>query len=86
MLQKIYTIVDQRHYEYNGVDSTYDRLTMSDIASMIHIKSIRIKSLINNFDKVHNDATLELIKSRVFDNIYDLMIYTAMVFLKMCCV
>jgi hypothetical protein len=82
MLQKIYAIVDQRHYEYNGADLIYDRLSMPDIASMIHIKSIRIKNLINSLDKIYSDVSFELVKSCIFDNIYDLMIYVAMIFLK----
>lgn len=83
IIQKIYAIIDQRHYEYNRADLVYDRLSMPDIASMIHIKSIRIKNLINNLDKVHNDTSFEFVKLRIFDSIYDLMIYIAMIFLKM---
>jgi hypothetical protein len=83
MIQKIYTIVDQRHYEYNGADLIYDRLSMADIASMIHIKAIRIKNLLNSLGKINDSAYDELVKSRVFDNIYDVMIYAVMLFLKL---
>jgi len=83
ILQKIYAIVDQRHYEYNGADSIYDRLTMPDIASMLHIKAIRIKNLLNNFDKINNNAYDELVKPRIIDSIYDIMIYAVMLFLKL---
>jgi len=72
MLQKIYTIVDQRHYEYNGSDLIYDRLSMPDIASMIHIKAIRIKNMLNKPDKTNDNVYDELVKSHIIDSIYEL--------------
>jgi hypothetical protein len=83
ILENIYNIIQQRHYEYNSADLVYDRLSISDIASMVHIKSIRLKNVLNNIDKTNDNADAELAKSSIIDSIYDLMIYTAMVFLKL---
>ncbi len=83
ILHKAYEIIQQRQYEYNSADLVYDRLSISDIASMIHIKAIRIKNLVNHLDKLHEDADIESFRTRVLDSIYDLMIYAAMVFLKL---
>lgn len=82
ILNDSYKIIQQRHYDYNSADLIYDRLSMSDITSMIHIKAIRIKNLLNNIDKSNDNGVIESIKSRIIDSIYDLMIYIAMAFLK----
>lgn len=83
ILNDSYKIIQQRHYDYNSADLIYDRLSMSDITSMIHIKAIRIKNLLNNIDKSNDNGVIESIKSRIIDSIYDLMIYIAMAFLKL---
>jgi len=83
ILNNVYNIIQQRHYEYNSADLVYDRLSICNIASMAHIKSIRIKNLLNNLDKINDNEDAELVKSRIFDSVYDLMIYTTMVFLKL---
>jgi len=82
VLKNIYNIIQQRHYEYNSADLVYDRVSMSDIASIVHIKAIRIKNLVNVFDKAKDDIDIEKTKYSINDSIYDLMIYTSMVFLK----
>ncbi len=83
ILHQLYEIIQQRQYEYNSADLVYDRLSMSDIASMIHIKAIRIKNLVNSLDKLDGNADIESFRTCVLDNIYDLMIYAAMIFLKL---
>jgi len=83
ILNNIYNIIQQRHYEYNSADLVYDRLSMSDIASMAHIKAIRLKNLVNSIDKTKDDTHVERVICSINDSIYDLMIYVSMVFLKM---
>jgi arsenate reductase-like glutaredoxin family protein len=83
ILNNAYNIIHQRHYEYNSADLVYDRLSMSDIASMVHIKAMRIKNLFNILDKTKDDMDIEKVKHSVSDSIYDLMIYTTMAFLKL---
>ena len=83
ILSNIYKIIQERHYDYNSADLVYDRLSLSDIASMIHIKALRIKNLVNSIDKVKDDTDIEKVKHSIKDSIYDLMIYVTMVFLKL---
>ena len=65
MLQTIYSIVEQRHYEYNSAKLVYDRLLTSDVASIIHVKAIRIKNLLGNLDKINKNIDSELVKSDI---------------------
>jgi len=60
----------------------YDRLSISDIASLVHIKALRIKNLVNSIDNIKDDIDIEKVKYSIFDSIYDLMIYVTMAFLK----
>jgi len=83
ILNHIYKIMHHRHYAYNSADMIYDRLSISDISSMAHIKAIRIKNLINSIDKNKDDTDIEKAKYSIKDSIYDLMIYVSMVFLKL---
>jgi len=83
ILKNIYNTIQQRHYEYNSTDLVYDRLSISDIASMTHIKAIRIKNLLNSIDMLEENADIEKVKYSINDSIYDLMIYVVMTFLKM---
>ena len=83
ILSNIYKIIQERHYDYNSADLVYDRLSLSDIASMIHIKALRIKNLVNSIDKVKDDTDIEKVKHSIKDSIYDLMIYVTMAFLKL---
>jgi len=83
ILNHIHKIMHHRHYAYNSADMIYDRLSISDISSMAHIKAIRIKNLINSIDKNKDDTDIEKAKYSIKDSIYDLMIYVSMVFLKM---
>ncbi len=83
ILHNVHQIIDQRHYDYNSADVIYDRLSITDISSMIHIKAIRIKNLINSIDKIKGDIDIEKVKYSVNDSIYDLMIYATMAFLKL---
>ena len=83
ILKNIYNIIQQRNYEYNSADLVYDRLSISDIASMVHIKAVRVKNLLNGIDKVREDIDGEKVRHSINDNICDLMIYIAMAFLKL---
>ena len=83
ILNHIHKIMHHRHYAYNSADMIYDRLSISDISSMAHIKAIRIKNLINSIDKNKDDTDIEKAKYSIKDSIYDLMIYVSMVFLKL---
>ncbi len=82
ILHNVHQIIDQRHYDYNSADVIYDRLSVTDISSMVHIKAIRIKNLVNSIDKVKDDMDIEKVNYSIKDSIYDLMIYVTMVFLK----
>ena len=83
ILKNIYNIIQQRHYEYNSADLIYDRLSISDIASLAHVKSIRVKNLLNSLDKINDNTYSELVKPRIIDSIYDLITYTTIIFLKL---
>ena len=83
ILNHIYKIMHHRHYAYNSADMIYDRLSISDISSMAHIKAIRIKNLINSIDKNKDDTYVERVICSINDSIYDLMIYVTMAFLKL---
>jgi hypothetical protein len=83
ILKNIYNTIQQRHYEYNSADLVYDRLSISDIASMTHIKAIRTKNLLNRIDKLEANADIEKVKYSINDSIYDLTIYVIMAFLKL---
>jgi hypothetical protein len=83
VINHIHKLIQQRHYEYNSVDLVYDRLSTPDIASMVHVKALRIKNLLNVIDKVSGDTDSERVKYSIKDSIYDIMIYVSMVFLKM---
>jgi len=83
ILKNIYNIIQQRNYEYNSADLIYNRLSISDIASLVHIKALRIKNLVNSIDKVKDDIDIEKVKYSINDSIYDLMIYVTMAFLKL---
>jgi hypothetical protein len=82
ILNHIHKIIHHRHYDYNSADVIYDRLSISDISSMAHIKAIRIKNLVNSIDKTKDDTHVERVICSINDSIYDLMIYASMVFLK----
>ena len=82
ILSDIYKIIQERHYDYNSADLVYDRLSLSDIASMTHIKAIRLKNLVNSIDKLKENTDIEKVKYSINDSIYDLMIYVTMAFLK----
>jgi len=83
ILNYIHKIMHHRHYAYNSADMIYDRLSISDISSMAHIKAIRIKNLINSIDKNKDDTYVERVICSINDSIYDLMIYVTMAFLKL---
>ena len=83
ILNHIHKIMHHRHYAYNSADMIYDRLSISDISSMAHIKAIRIKNLINSIDKNKDDTDVERVICSINDSVYDLMIYAAMAFLKL---
>jgi len=83
ILNHIHQIIHHRHYDYNSADVIYDRLSISDISSMAHIKAIRIKNLINSIDKNKDDTYVERVICSINDSIYDLMIYVTMAFLKL---
>ena len=83
ILNSTYEIIHHRHYDYNSADAIHDRLSISDISSMAHIKAIRIKNLVNNIDKAKDDTHFERVIYSINDSIYDLMIYVSMVFLKL---
>ena len=83
ILNSTYEIIHHRHYDYNSADAIHDRLSISDISSMAHIKAIRIKNLVNNIDKAKDDTHFERVICSINDSIYDLMIYVSMVFLKL---
>jgi hypothetical protein len=83
LLSNLHNIIHQRHYDYNSADLVYDRLSVSDIASVMHIKAIRIKNLFNHISNTNESNDIELVKSRIVDSVYDIMIYAAMVFLKL---
>jgi hypothetical protein len=83
ILNHIHQIIHHRHYDYNSADVIYDRLSISDISSMAHIKAIRIKNLVNSIDKTKDDTHVERVRCSINDSIYDLMIYAAMAFLKL---
>ena len=83
ILNNIYKIIQNRHYDYNSADVIYDRLSISDISSMAHIKAIRIKNLVNSIEKTKDDTYVERVISSINDSIYDLMIYVTMAFLKL---
>jgi hypothetical protein len=83
ILSEIYKIIQERHYDYNSADLVYDRLSMSDIASMVHIKAMRIKNLVNSIDKNSDDTYVERVICSINDSIYDLVIYVTMAFLKL---
>ena len=83
ILNHIHKIMHHRHYAYNSADMIYDRLSISDISSMTHIKAIRIKNLINSIDKNKDDTYVERVICSINDSIYDLMIYVTMTFLKL---
>ena len=83
ILNHIHKIMHHRHYAYNSADMIYDRLSISDISSMTHIKAIRIKNLINSIDKNKDDTYVERVICSINDSIYDLMIYVTMAFLKL---
>ncbi len=83
VLNNIYNILYQRHHEYNSADLIYDKLSISDIASLVHIKALRIKNLVNRLDRLNDNTDAELVKSHIVDSIYDLMIYVTMAFLKL---
>jgi hypothetical protein len=82
ILNRIHKIIHHRHYDYNSADVIYDRLSISDISSMAHIKAIRIKNLVNSIDKTKDATHVERVICSINDSIYDLMIYVSMVFLK----
>ena len=82
ILSDIHKIIQERHYDYNSADLIYDRLSISDIASLVHIKALRIKNLVNSIDNIKDDIDIEKVKYSIFDSIYDLMIYVTMAFLK----
>ena len=82
ILSVIHKIIQERHYDYNSADLIYDRLSISDIASLVHIKALRIKNLVNSIDNIKDDIDIEKVKYSIFDSIYDLMIYVTMAFLK----
>lgn len=82
ILNNIHELIQQRHYNYNSADLVYDRLSVSDISSMIHMKAIRIKNLFNNINKFNENNDIEPVKSRIVDSVYDIMIYSAMLILK----
>jgi len=82
ILNHIHQIIHHRHYDYNSADVIYDRLSISDISSMAHIKAIRIKNLVNSIDKTKDATHVERVICSINDSIYDLMIYVSMVFLK----
>jgi hypothetical protein len=82
ILSDIYKIIQERHYDYNSADVIYDRLSISDISSIAHIKAIRIKNLVNSIDKPKDDTHVERVRYSINDSIYDLMIYVSMAFLK----
>ena len=83
ILNDTYKIIQNRHHDYNNVDLIYDRLSISDVASMTHIKAIRLKNLVNSIDKNSDDTYFERVICSINDSIYDLMIYAAMTFLKL---
>jgi len=83
ILSEIYKIIQERHYDYNSADLIYDRLSISDIASLAHVKSIRVKNLLNSLDKINENTYSELVKPRIIDSIYDLITYTTIIFLKL---
>ena len=82
ILNRIHKIIHHRHYDYNSADVIYDRLSISDISSMAHIKAIRIKNLVNSIGKTKDATHVERVICSINDSIYDLMIYVSMVFLK----
>jgi hypothetical protein len=82
ILSDIYKVIQERHYDYNSADVIYDRLSISDISSIAHIKAIRIKNLVNSIDKTKDDTHVERVRYSINDSIYDLMIYVSMAFLK----
>jgi hypothetical protein len=82
ILSDIYKVIQERHYDYNSADVIYDRLSISDISSIAHIKAIRIKNLVNSIDKPKDDTHVERVRCSINDSIYDLMIYVSMAFLK----
>jgi len=83
ILHNVHQIIDQRHYDYNSADVIYNRLSITDISSMVHIKAIRLKNLVNSIDKTKDDTYVERVIGSINDSIYDLMIYVSMIFLKM---
>ncbi len=83
ILKNVHQIIDQRHYDYNSTDVIYDRLSISDISSMAHIKAIRIKNLVNSINKTQDDTHVERVICSINDSIYDLLIYVVMAFLKL---
>jgi len=83
ILHNVHQIIDQRHYDYNSADVIYNRLSITDISSMVHIKAIRLKNLVNSIDKTKDDTSVERVIGSINDSIYDLMIYVSMIFLKM---
>jgi hypothetical protein len=83
VLNHIHEIIHHKHYDYNSADVIYDKLSISDISSMSHIKAIRIKNLVNSIDKTKDDTHFERVRCSINDSIYDLMVYVSMAFLKL---